>query len=301
MSLLLQTWFAVFNSKKSSLIQNRHPYSGDLNSETSGDSENVLPHCGSSFAPWPPRCALIWLFGWTVPVFVLLFLWLVLSLQLVQSKPAACMLTRSMMQYWSLPCDGIYGAYVYYNRQKLLQHVWCVLKPIVSPFFVSKSVTLCSSPQSTNAWCRHQLVMHANRTVVMQLMYPRATLAPENAPGHGTIPPPLESPFLQRLDPVTVQPSHNGTDVGRWDSAEQSPSKGAAGNNGSQKLAAEDTKCVMLCFQFHLLHSWYAMLSCAVSCCAMQYHALLCCDTLCRIMLCCAVSCYTTLCYAMPR
>jgi hypothetical protein len=148
--------------------------------------------------------------------------------------------------------------------------------------------------------------MHANHAVVMQLTYPRTTLAPDTAPGHSTIPPPLESPFLQRLDPVTVQPSLNGTDVGRWDSAEESPGKGAAGHQGSQELgakapgqAAEDTKCVMLCFQFHLLHSWCAMLSCAVSCCAMQYHALLCCDTLCRIMLCCAVSCYATLCCAM--
>ena len=97
MSLLLQTWFAVFISKKSSLIQKGHPDSGDLDSETSGDSENVLPHCGSSFAPWPPRCALTWLFGWSVPLSAVLFFWLVLSLQLVQSKPATCMLTRSMM------------------------------------------------------------------------------------------------------------------------------------------------------------------------------------------------------------
>ncbi len=142
--------------------------------------------------------------------------------------------------------------------------------------------------------------MHANHAVVMQLTYPRTTLAPDTAPGHSTIPPPLESPFLQRLDPVTVQASLNGTDVGRWDSAEESPGKGAAGHQGSQELgakapgqAAEDTKCVMLCFQSRLLLSWHAT---SVLC-----HAMLCYVMMCHPLLCCAVLCYAyhaVLCYA---
>ncbi len=152
--------------------------------------------------------------------------------------------------------------------------------------------------------------MHANHAVVMQLTYPRTTLAPDTAPGHSTIPPPLESPFLQRLDPVTVQPSLNGTDVGRWDSAEESPGKGAAGHQGSQELgakapgqAAEDTKCVMLCFQSHLLLSWHAtsVLCHAMLCYVMMCHPMLCCAVLCCAVLClscCAMLCLS--CCAMP-
>ncbi len=43
---------AVFNPKTSIFIQRRHPYTGDLNSETSGDSKNTFLHCGdvSEFA-----------------------------------------------------------------------------------------------------------------------------------------------------------------------------------------------------------------------------------------------------------
>ncbi len=139
----------------------------------------------------------------------------------------------------------------------------------------------------------------------MQLTYPRRTLAPDNAQGHGAIPPPLESPFLQRLDPVTVEPSPNGPDVDRWDSAEEPTSKGAAGNHGSQKLltqatgqAAEHAKCVVLCFQSCLLHSWHAMpmLCYAVLCCAVLCCAVLCCAVLCCAVLCCAVLCSPVIC-----
>ncbi len=37
---------ALFNPKTSILIQKRHPYTGKLNSETSGDSRNAFLPCG---------------------------------------------------------------------------------------------------------------------------------------------------------------------------------------------------------------------------------------------------------------
>jgi len=37
---------ALFNPEPSILIQKRHPYTGNLNSETCGDSKNVFLHCG---------------------------------------------------------------------------------------------------------------------------------------------------------------------------------------------------------------------------------------------------------------
>jgi len=37
---------ALFNPKTSILIQKRHPYTGNLNSETSGDSKNAFLHWG---------------------------------------------------------------------------------------------------------------------------------------------------------------------------------------------------------------------------------------------------------------
>ncbi len=37
---------ALLNPATSTLIQKRHPYTGNLNSETSGDSKNTFLHCG---------------------------------------------------------------------------------------------------------------------------------------------------------------------------------------------------------------------------------------------------------------
>jgi len=37
---------ALFNPKTSILIQKRHPYTGNLNSEMPGDSKNAFLHCG---------------------------------------------------------------------------------------------------------------------------------------------------------------------------------------------------------------------------------------------------------------
>jgi len=37
---------ALLNPKKTILIQKRHSYTRNLNSETSGDSKNVFLHCG---------------------------------------------------------------------------------------------------------------------------------------------------------------------------------------------------------------------------------------------------------------
>ncbi len=37
---------ALFNPETSILIQKRHPYTGNLNSETSGDSKNACLHWG---------------------------------------------------------------------------------------------------------------------------------------------------------------------------------------------------------------------------------------------------------------
>jgi len=42
---------ALFNPKTSILIQKRHPYPGNLNRETSGDSKNAFLHCGDVLAP----------------------------------------------------------------------------------------------------------------------------------------------------------------------------------------------------------------------------------------------------------
>ncbi len=41
---------ALFNPKTCILIQKRHPYTGNLNSETSGDSKNAFLHCGDVLA-----------------------------------------------------------------------------------------------------------------------------------------------------------------------------------------------------------------------------------------------------------
>ncbi len=37
---------ALFNPETSILIQKRHPYTGNLNRELSGDSKNAFLHCG---------------------------------------------------------------------------------------------------------------------------------------------------------------------------------------------------------------------------------------------------------------
>ncbi len=37
---------AVFNPKTSIFIQRRHPYTENLNSQKSGDSQNTFLHCG---------------------------------------------------------------------------------------------------------------------------------------------------------------------------------------------------------------------------------------------------------------
>ncbi len=37
---------ALFNPATFVAIQKRHPYTGNLNSETSGDSKNAFLHCG---------------------------------------------------------------------------------------------------------------------------------------------------------------------------------------------------------------------------------------------------------------
>ena len=42
----LQVSAALFDPKTSILIQKRHPYTENLNSETSGDSKNAFLHCG---------------------------------------------------------------------------------------------------------------------------------------------------------------------------------------------------------------------------------------------------------------
>ncbi len=41
---------ALFNPKTSILIQKCDPYTGNLNSEMSGDSENAFQHCGDRLA-----------------------------------------------------------------------------------------------------------------------------------------------------------------------------------------------------------------------------------------------------------
>ena len=46
MSECLQLQKALINPKTSILIQKRHPYTRNLNSEMSGDSENAFLHCG---------------------------------------------------------------------------------------------------------------------------------------------------------------------------------------------------------------------------------------------------------------
>ncbi len=37
---------ALFNDRKSTLVQKHHPYTGNLNSETPGDSNNAFLHWG---------------------------------------------------------------------------------------------------------------------------------------------------------------------------------------------------------------------------------------------------------------
>ena len=51
MSILLWTLTvkALSNAEKSILIQKRHPYPGNLNTETSGDSKSAILHCGDVF------------------------------------------------------------------------------------------------------------------------------------------------------------------------------------------------------------------------------------------------------------
>ncbi len=41
---------ALFNPETSILIQKRHPYTGNLNSEMLGDSKNVFQHWGDVLA-----------------------------------------------------------------------------------------------------------------------------------------------------------------------------------------------------------------------------------------------------------
>ncbi len=41
---------ALFNPETSIFIQKRHPYTGNLNSETPGDSKNAFLHCGDVLA-----------------------------------------------------------------------------------------------------------------------------------------------------------------------------------------------------------------------------------------------------------
>ncbi len=45
-SLILPDLNALFNPETSILIQKRHPYTGNLNSETLGDSKNAFLHWG---------------------------------------------------------------------------------------------------------------------------------------------------------------------------------------------------------------------------------------------------------------
>jgi len=51
-SLLDQVLFSI--AKTSILIQKRHPYTGNLNSETLVDSKNAFLHWGDAFAPPAP-------------------------------------------------------------------------------------------------------------------------------------------------------------------------------------------------------------------------------------------------------
>jgi len=46
----LLTLSALFNPETSVVIQKRHPYTGNLNSETSGDSKYAFLHCGDVLA-----------------------------------------------------------------------------------------------------------------------------------------------------------------------------------------------------------------------------------------------------------
>ncbi len=52
----LQIIEALFNPKTSVLIQRRHPYTGNVNSETSGDSRNALLHCGDVIRRSSEQC-----------------------------------------------------------------------------------------------------------------------------------------------------------------------------------------------------------------------------------------------------
>ena len=46
---------ALSNPKTSILIQKRHPYTGNLNSETCGDSQKTCLHCGDVLGMWGSR------------------------------------------------------------------------------------------------------------------------------------------------------------------------------------------------------------------------------------------------------
>ncbi len=46
---------ALFHPKTSILIQKRHPYTGNLNSETCGDSQKTCLHCGDVLGMWGSR------------------------------------------------------------------------------------------------------------------------------------------------------------------------------------------------------------------------------------------------------
>ncbi len=49
-SVTLRYHTALFNPETSILFQKRHPYTGNLNRETSGDSKNAFLHCGDVLA-----------------------------------------------------------------------------------------------------------------------------------------------------------------------------------------------------------------------------------------------------------
>ncbi len=42
----------LFNPEMSSLVQKRHPYTGNLNRETSEDSKNAFLQCGDASVLW---------------------------------------------------------------------------------------------------------------------------------------------------------------------------------------------------------------------------------------------------------
>ncbi|DBB02982.1 TPA: hypothetical protein ACH3X1_013571 [Trebouxia sp. C0004] len=80
-----------------------------------------------------------------------------------------------------------------------------------------------------------QLAKQPAEALQTMLTCPRRTLGAEQSPG--TIPPPLESPLLHRLNPVTVQQAR--PDVGRSDSAEEQDNKSPGSKHGSQETLAK--------------------------------------------------------------